>query len=279
MSTLSNIRDALEARSARYSFRVKLAVVWVVIFIVLAVFFAAFQFNVAFMLQWAPFILGGVTLTILICVLGIALSIPLALLGALGRLSSNPIYNGVSGFYVSFIRGTPILVQIFFIYLALPQLAQYAPGPLQGLFILGTVTSGVLALGINYGAYMAEIFRAGIQSVGHGQVEAAQALGMTRTQTMRRIVLPQAIRVIIPPTGNEFIAMIKDSSLLSVVGTQELFFRASKIGRQYFQNLETLVIAALVYWALTSIFTYFQGRLERRVGRGYVREGGGPHGH
>jgi polar amino acid transport system permease protein len=279
MSTLSNIRDALEARSARYSFRVKLAVVWVVIFIVLAVFFAAFQFNVAFMLQWAPFILGGVTLTILICVLGIALSIPLALLGALGRLSGNPIYNGVSGFYVSFIRGTPLLVQIFFIYLALPQLAQYAPGPLQGLFILGTVTSGVLALGINYGAYMAEIFRAGIQSVGHGQVEAAQALGMTRTQTMRRIVLPQAIRVIIPPTGNEFIAMIKDSSLLSVVGTQELFFRASKIGRQYFQNLETLVIAALVYWALTSIFTYFQGRLERRVGRGYVREGGGPHGH
>jgi polar amino acid transport system permease protein len=253
--------------------------VWVLIFIVLVVLFAAFQFDVAFMLQWAPFILGGVTLTILISVLGIALAIPLALLGALGRLSGNPVYNGVSGFYVSFIRGTPLIVQIFFIYLGLPQLAQYAPGPLQGLFILGTVTSGVLALGINYGAYMAEIFRAGIQSVGHGQVEAAQALGMTRAQTMRRIVLPQAIRVIIPPTGNEFIAMIKDSSLVGIVGTQELFFRASKIGRQYFQNLETLVIAALVYWALTSIFSYFQGRLERRLARGYVREGGGPHGH
>jgi polar amino acid transport system permease protein len=268
----------LEARSARYSFRAKLALVWVLIFVALAVVFAAFQFNTAFMLQWLPFLLGGVPLTILICILGILLAVPLALLGALGRLSKNPVFNGVSGFYVSFIRGTPLIVQIFFVYLGLPQLAQYAPGPLQGLFILGTVTSGVLALGINYGAYMAEIFRAGIQSVGYGQVEAAQALGMTRTQTMRRIVLPQAVRVIIPPTGNEFIAMIKDSALVGIVGTQELFFRASKIGRQYFQNLETLVVAALIYWILTSIFSYFQGRLERRLAKGYVREGG-PHVH
>jgi polar amino acid transport system permease protein len=278
MSTLSNIRDALEARSARVSFRVKLALVWVLIFIVLAVFFAAFQFNVAFMLEWLPYLLAGVPLTIMISILGILLSVPLALLGALGRLSKNPVFYGVSGLYVSFVRGTPLPVQVFFIYLGLPQLAQYAPGPLQNLFILGTVTSGVLALGINYGAYMAEIFRAGIQSVGHGQIEAAQALGMTRAQTMRRIVLPQAVRVIIPPTGNEFIAMIKDSSLVGLVGTQELFFRALKVGRQYFQNLEMLVVAAVIYWILTSIFSYFQGRLERRLGRGYVRDGG-PHGH
>src|SRR5215211_7255268 len=265
------IRDRLEARSAHYSFRTKLAVVWILIFVALAVLFAAFRFDTAFMLQWLPFILASVPLTIL-------LSVPLALLGALGRLSRNPVFNGISGFYVSFIRGTPLIVQIFFIYLGLPQLAQYAPGPLQNLFLLGIITSGVLALGINYGAYLAEIFRAGIQSVGHGQVEAAQALGMTRAQTMRRIVLPQAIRVIIPPTGNEFIAMIKDSALVGIVGTQELFFRASKIGRQYFQNLETLVVAALIYWALTSIFSYFQGRLERRLSKGYVRDSG-PHGH
>jgi polar amino acid transport system permease protein len=252
-------------------------VVWVFIFVGLVVLFAAFRFNTEFMLQWLPFILGGVWLTILVSVLGICLAVPLALLGALGRLSNNPIFNGLATFYVSFIRGTPLIVQIFFIYLGLPQLAQYVPGGLQGLFILGTVTSGVLALGINYGAYMAEIFRAGIQSVGYGQIEAAQALGMTRTQTMRRIVLPQAVRVSIPPTGNEFIAMIKDSALVGIVGTQELFFRASKIGRQYFQNLETLVVAALIYWALTSIFSYFQGRLERRMEKGYVRDGG-PHG-
>jgi len=252
--------------------------VWVGIFVVLAVFFAAFQFNVPFMLEWLPYILGGVPLTILICVLGIVLAVPLALLGALGRLSKNPVFYGISSLYVSFIRGTPIIVQIFFIYLGLPQLAQYAPPQLQGLFYLGTVTSGVLALGINYGAYMAEIFRSGIQSVGHGQIEAAQALGMTRAQTMRRIVLPQAVRVIIPPTGNEFIASIKDSSLLGFAGAQELFFRASKIGRQYFQSLETLVVAALIYWILTSIFSYFQARLEKRLERGYVRDGD-PHGH
>jgi polar amino acid transport system permease protein len=252
--------------------------VWVGIFIVLGILFAAFQFNVPFMLEWLPFMLAGVPLTILISVLGILLAVPLALLGALGRLSSNPLYYGIASFYVSFIRGTPLIVQIFFVYLGLPQLAQYAPPQLQGLFILGTVTSGVLALGVNYGAYLAEIFRAGIQSVGHGQVEAAQALGMTRTQTMRRIVLPQAVRVIIPPTGNEFIAMIKDSALVGIVGVQEVFFRASKIGRQYFQNLETLVVAALIYWILTSIFSYFQGRLEKRLGKGYVRDGG-PHGH
>ncbi len=251
---------------------------WVLIFILLAVLFAAFRFNTAFMLEWLPFIVGGVWLTVMISVLGILLAVPLALLGALGRLSRNPVFNGISGFYVSFIRGTPLIVQIFFIYLGLPQLAQYAPGPLQNLFLLGIVTSGVLALGINYGAYMAEIFRAGIQSVGHGQHEAAHALGMTRAQTMRRIVVPQAIRVIIPPTGNEFIAMIKDSALVGIVGVQEVFFRASKIGRQYFQNLETLVVAALIYWILTSIFSYFQGRLEKRLETGYVRDGG-PHGH
>ena len=95
---------------------------------------------------------------------------------------------------------------------------------------------------------------------------------------MRRIVLPQAVRVIIPPTGNMFIAMIKDSALVSIVGTQELLFRASKIGRQYFQNLETLTVAAIIYWILTIIFSYFQGRLEKRLERGYVRDGG-PHGH
>src|SRR5918997_1230382 len=103
MSTLSNIRDALEGQSARFSFRAKLALVWVLIFVVLAILFAAFRFNTAFMLEWLPFLLAGVPLTILICVLGIVLAVPLALLDALGRLSKNPVFNGVSGFYVSFI--------------------------------------------------------------------------------------------------------------------------------------------------------------------------------
>src|ERR671917_321132 len=276
---LAGLWDAVEAWLGRVSYRTKLAVVWALIFAGLAVIFAAFQFDTEFMIEWFPFLLGGVPLTLLISVLAIMLAVSRAVAAAPPRLSRNPLLNGVSGFYISFIRGTPLIVQIFLIYLGLPQLASYAPEPFSRLLILGSVTSGVLALGINYGAYMAEIFRAGILSVGHGQVEAAHALGMTGMQTTRRIVLPQAVRVIIPPTGNEFIAMVKDSALVGLVGTQELFFRALRVGRQYFQNLEMLVVAAVIYWILTSIFSYFQGRLERRLSKGYVREGGGPHGH
>ena len=274
---IAGVTDTVESWLGRFSFRSKLTVVWALIFVLLAVVFAAFRFDTEFMIDWFPFLLGGVPLTLLISVLGIMLAVPLALVAALARLSRNPLLYGVSGFYISFIRGTPLIVQIFFIYLGLPQLASYAPEPFSRLLILGSVTSGVLALGINYGAYLAEIFRAGILSVGHGQVEAAHALGMSGMQTTRRIVLPQAVRVIIPPTGNEFIAMLKDSSLVGVVGTQELFFRASKIGRQYFHSLETLVVAALLYWIMTGILTYFQAKLERRMATGYVRDQ--PHGH
>jgi ABC-type Fe3+ transport system permease subunit len=134
---------------------------------------------------------------------------------------------------------------------------------------------GVVVLGLNYGAYMTEIFRAGIQSVSHGQSEAAEALGMTYRQKMRRVVLPQAFRVIIPPTGNEFIAMMKDTALVSVlgqsIGSMELFRRAQLIGNADVRPMEALITAAGLYWALTAIFTYFQTRLERRVSKGYVR--------
>jgi polar amino acid transport system permease protein len=123
---------------------------------------------------------------------------------------------------------------------------------------------------------MTEIFRAGIQSVGHGQAEAADALGMTYMQRMRRVVLPQAIRVIIPPTGNEFIAMMKDTALVSFLGTEvarsELFLRAQlAFSANATKRLETLLVAAGLYWLLTSIFTFFQSRLEKRISKGYVR--------
>src|SRR3712207_2076082 len=159
---IAGVTDTVEAWLGRFSFRAKLAVVWVLIFALLAVVFAAFQFDTEFMIEWFPFLLGGVPLPLLISVLGIMLAVPLALVAALARLSRNPLLNGVSGFYISFIRGTPLIVQIFFIYLGLPQLASYAPSPLQGLFILATITSGVLALAINYGAYLAEIDRKSI---------------------------------------------------------------------------------------------------------------------
>jgi polar amino acid transport system permease protein len=118
---------------------------------------------------------------------------------------------------------------------------------------------------------MTEIFRAGIQAIGKGQHEAAQALGMSRAQTFRRIVLPQAFRIVIPPIGNEFIAMMKDSSLVYVMGVWELTFRAQKIGRQNFRNMETFLIAAGFYWILTVAFQFLQGKLEDYMARGERR--------
>jgi polar amino acid transport system permease protein len=277
-ATLGRARDAVEARSPRIPYAVKLTIVWIIIFIILGVMFLSLGLDTDFMWQWAPYIAKGVQYTLILCFGGILLAIPLALLGALGRLSKNPIPYGVASFYVSFFRGTPLLVQIFFIYLALPQLARDAPEWLRSILILDAIVSGILALGLNYGAYMTEIFRAGILSVGHGQVEAAHALAMTGPQTLRRVVLPQAIRIIVPPTGNDFIAMLKDSALLAVVGVQELLFRANQSGRAAFRPLETLIVATAIYWLLTSIFEYFQRRLERRLSRGFER-GVRAHGH
>ena len=160
---------------------------------------------------------------------------------------------------MSLIRGTPLYLQIFFFFLALPQVGIILPG----------LWAGVIALGLNYGAYMSEIFRAGLSSVGKGQREAALAIGMTPGQTMSRIVIPQALRFAIPPTGNEFIAMLKDSALVSTTGfVHELMWRATKVGRAQFHNPEALITAAVFYWVMTLVFSYFQGRLEARMSRG-----------
>jgi polar amino acid transport system permease protein len=268
-------RETFELFSARIPFRLKLAVVWATILSALVLLFAAAGFDTEWMSDHAEFIARGLTWTIVIAVLSIALACVLALLGALGRLSRNAIAVGVTGFYTSFFRGTPLIVQMFLIYLALPQIGIGLGGPWADILTLDFLTAGVIALGLNYGAYMTEIFRAGIQSVGHGQSEAAEALGMTYLQKMRRVVLPQALRVIIPPAGNEFIAMMKDTALVSFLGTSinqmEIFRRAQLVGKADFRNLEALIIAALIYWGLTTVFQYFQLRLERRLSKGYVR--------
>jgi polar amino acid transport system permease protein len=267
--------------SARVPFRLKVGLVWVVIFAILATFFAIAGFDTQWMKDNFSFILGGLKYTLYMALGGIVLAVILAALGALGRISENPIANGVSGFYVSFFRGTPLVVQITLIYSALPQIGgnlvqkHGAPIEVADFLTLNVVTAGILALGLNYGAYMTEIFRAGIQSVSGGQAEAADALGLTYRQKMRKVILPQALRVIIPPTGNEFIAMMKDTALVSFLGTAmgeaEIFRRASYLGSTEFKTLESLVVAACLYWALTIIFTFFQRRLEARLARGYVR--------
>ena len=206
--------------------------------------------------------LDALGMTIGVSILSILCAVVLALLGALGRISKFPLFYAFSTFYISVIRGTPLVVQVFFVFLALPQVG----------IVLDPIPSGIVALSVNYGAYMTEVFRAGIQAVGRGQTEAALALGLTPGQTMRHIVLPQAFRIIIPPTGNEFIAMMKDSALVSFMGVWELLFRAQKVGRQYFHSFETLLIAAAFYWMLTIIFSAFQDRLERHMARGERRD-------
>jgi polar amino acid transport system permease protein len=273
--------DAMALSSAAIPFRLKVAVVWAAIFFLLGVILVLFQLDTHFIRENIRFMLGGVEFTLLLAVGAIVLAVVLALFGSLGRLSKNPVAYGVTGFYTSFFRGTPLIVQLFLIYLALPQIG----GNLGRLSLVKILTltafqAGVIGLGLNYGAYMTEIFRAGIQSVGHGQGEAADALGMSYAQRMRRVILPQAIRVIIPPTGNEFIAMMKDTALVGFLGAEaaraEIFRRAQEaFSSDVTKRLESLLIAAGLYWALTAVFTFFQRKLERRVGRGYERGGGG----
>ncbi len=228
-------------------------------FTFLGIGFSTIELDWAFILERTPFIFGGVGLTVLLSILSIALASILALLGGLGRLSKSPPAYALATFYISLIRGTPLLLQIFFFFLALPQL---------GITLTG-LSAGVLALGLNYGAYMTEIMRAGIQSVGVGQREAALAIGMTTPQIMRRIVLPQAFKLVIPPIGNQFIAMLKDTSLIATTGfVWEILWRAQKVGRANFRSLEALLIAAVFYWIITIIFSAAQSRLETYMARG-----------
>ncbi len=248
-------------RTLKTRFGIFSLAVWVALLVLLFSILRKFNLDIAFMANWLEFIMRGSYITLVVSAASIVLATILALLGALGRLSKNPIANAGSGFYISLIRGTPLLVQIYIWYLGLPRLG----------IVLPPIWAGILALGVNYGAYMTEIFRAGIQAVSIGQREAAQALGMTGGQTFRRIILPQAFRIVIPPIGNQFIAMMKDSSLVSVMAVQELTWSANKVGRQYFRGMETFIIAAAFYWILTVIFQLLQGRLEEYMARGERR--------
>jgi polar amino acid transport system permease protein len=269
--------ESLALASAKIPFRLKVTATWVAIFFMLGIFLALSDLDFSFIRHVFWYMAKGLEYTILLAVFAIILATILALLGALGRLSHNPVAYGVSGFYTSFFRGTPLIVQLFLIYLALPQIGNNLDRvSLVRFLTLTSFVAGVIGLGLNYGAYMTEIFRAGIQSVGHGQAEAADALGMTYPQRMRRVVLPQAIRVIIPPTGNEFIAMMKDTALVGFLGAEvaraELFLRSQlAFSQDNTKRLESLLLAAAFYWLLTSIFTFFQSRLEKRISKGYVR--------
>jgi polar amino acid transport system permease protein len=250
---------AEQRRRQQRQFRLTFVLTWlIVIGGAIGALVLAGKIDFPFMAEWAPYILGGITTTIYVAVISISFAIMFAVIGALGRLSSNSILYSISTLYVSLVRGTPLLVQILFIYLALPQIF-----PIVNDFPKEVL--GIFALSFNYGAYMTETFRAGIQAVPRGQTEAAQALGMPGRTRMRRIVLPQAIRIITPAIGNEFISMIKDSSLVLVIGVQEILWRAQRIGQSHFRGLETLMVAAAIYWGLTIVLSLVQDRLEKRM--------------
>jgi polar amino acid transport system permease protein len=174
----------------------------------------------------------------------------------LGRVSRITILNRIATIYVEVIRGIPLLVQLFYIYYALGKLVQ-----------LPRLASAVIAMSICYGAYMGEIFRAGIQSIPKGQMEAALALGLTRSQAMRRIIIPQTLRMILPPVGNEFIALLKDSSLVSILAVSDLLRRGREFASTSFQYFETYTMVALVYLVMTLFFSRLVGLMEERMTR------------
>ena len=261
-----------QIETKKITYRRNLFIAFIVLAILMAATLIVLGLDFRFMTKWLPFILAGSGYTFLVASSAIALACILAVLGALGRLSKNPVLNSIATSYVSLIRGTPLLVQVYMWYLALPQVGKALEGfgltGIQRIFTLPAIPAGILALGVCYGAYMTEIFRAGIQSIKIGQTEAAKALGMTSSQTLKRVIFPQALRIIIPPVSNEFIAMIKDSSLVSLMGVWELSYRAIKIGRRYFQSLEMLILVAFIYWIMCVLLQYVQERIETHMARG-----------
>jgi polar amino acid transport system permease protein len=225
-------------------------------------------------------IIKGLVLTVIIAIISQVLGVLIGLAAALARGSRFRAVRWLAAGYVGLFRGTPFLVQVSIIFFAgfpffgLSIFGGYRWDDLRilGFVIFGRILAGIFALSLNEGAYMAEIVRAGISSVEPGQVEAAHAIGMTHRQTMRRVVLPQAARTIVPPLGNQFNLMLKSTSLLSVISVTELYTAAAIIQGQTFQPFEVFGAVAIYYLALTAIWTVIQGLIERRMNHHNVQQ-------
>ncbi len=243
-----------------------------------------FEWSVVGDYLFDPRILHGAVITVELTVIAMVIGIALGVLLAIMRLSPNPLLSGASWFYIWFFRGTPLLVQLLFWYniaALYPKIGLGIPfGPsfihADANTLITPFTAAILGLGLNEGAYMAEIVRAGIISVDDGQADAARSLGMTRLQTMRRIVLPQAMRVILPPTGNETISMLKSSSLVSVIVVTELLYAGQLIYSVNFKTIQLLIVVSFWYILLTSVLYVGQYYVERHYGRGTREQSPGP---
>lgn len=254
----------------RLPFPVAVAVVWIELLAGFVLFCGLFDLQPDYVLSKSGALLGyqvkdgfvqGTLLTLFICAISITLAVIIALLAALAKLFAGGGLYGLTTFYISFFRGTPLLLQVLIIYLGLPQIG----------WTISAIPAGVMALALNYGAYMAEIFRSGIQAINRGQWEASDALGMSQRQAVWYVILPQSMRLIVPATGNQFIMMLKDSSLVSVMGVWELMYVARAIGRTDFRYMEMLIAAAVIYWALSAVLEIVQARLEKYYSRGTRR--------
>ena len=267
-------RPVTATRPKGNRFRQKVWLTWVVLAVLLGLGCSGLHLEFDYVVQKLPFLLGlrltpdgfiqGAALTIFVTACSMVLALLVAVLTALGRLSNNPVAFALATFYASLFRGTPLLVQVLIIYLALPQAG----------IVLGGLSSGLIALSLNYGAYLAETIRSGILAVPAGQREAALALGLPRHVITWRVIAPQAARLIIPPAGALFVSMLKDSSLVSVMGLWELNFLAQSYARASYHYMEMLIAAALIYWLLSIGFEVVQFRLERRFGKGVAPVGG-----
>jgi polar amino acid transport system permease protein len=202
-------------------------------------------------LQFLP---DGILVTFQVTIESIILALIIGLFTGLGRISKNRFINGIASLYVEVIRGIPLLVQLFYIYFALGRIIN-----------LPAIASAVIAMSVCYGAYMGEIFRAGIESIPHGQMEAARSLGMSTGQAMRHVVLPQAFKTILPPVGNEFVALLKDSSLVSILAVSDLLRRGREFASETFNYFETYTMVALVYLVITLVLSKLVSIMEERI--------------
>ncbi|WP_045222585.1 amino acid ABC transporter permease [Desulfonatronum thioautotrophicum] len=214
------------------------------------------------------FLPDGIMVTFQVTILSILLALVLGLFTGLGRISKNRAINLIASTYVEVVRGIPLLVQLFYIYFALGQVFANLPDS-NALFIflknMPPLVAAVIAMGICYGAYMGEVFRAGIESIDHGQTEAARSLGFSRTQTMFYVILPQAWRTILPPVGNEFIALLKDSSLVSILAVSDILRRGREFASVTFNYFETYTMVALVYLVITLLLSKIVSTMEERL--------------
>lgn len=211
--------------------------------------------NFSFLSNYYMFFINGAKFTIFLAFFTVLIGVMLGVILALMKLSNKKILNLIATAYVEFIRGTPVLVQLYIVFYGLPHIGISLPD----------FVAGIIALSVNSSAYVAEIIRAGIQAVDKGQMEAARSLGMPPAMSMRYIIIPQAIKNILPALGNEFIVVIKESSIASIIGIHELMYNADTVRGNIFQPFEPLIVAAIMYFLMTFTLSKIVGTFERRM--------------